>query len=534
MMLAGTMKDSGGNELGGGRLRFLIAAFLLGVLVFSIDTFTTIESAIAVFYVLVLLLAADSLTRRGVVILAGICMFLTLFAFIYGHGWSVDYGHGWNDDISSFLRLVVSLAAIAITAGLIVRNHAVRELLVEMNAALTQSEKRYRSIFEQSLLALWEQDFSAIFRWMDELRAQGVTDFGAYARQHQGVGRESARLIHTVTANEATLELLGASSLGDIMGPVERFVSPDETVSVDLLQACFEGRDRFEGRAQIVTLSGRQLTVLIAARFPEAGSFERVIVGMVDITQREQTQQTLLALQTEVARASRAATVGVLSASIAHELNQPIGALVMNAQTCLRWLRREVPDIEAASKAAERMVRDGKRASEIVTNTRSMLTNGSRKFAILDLREMIEETRALLEHELAADRVIFRVDYASGVAPIEGSRTELQQVMINLITNGIQAMKENGTGAPEITVKVDSPDPEHVRVGVRDRGKGLNEDIIERLFDPFFTTKQNGMGMGLAICRQAIEARGGNLTARNHPEGGAVFEFVLPLEMEHA
>ena len=512
-------------------LRFGALAFLLGLTVFAVDTFTDIESAIAVLYVLVLMLAANALPRAGIVRVGAGCAVLAVLSFLLSH---------WHDmDVQSALRCGVSLAAILITTALLVRDHLSRALLVRANGALARSEKRYRSMFEQARFSLWEQDFTGVKDALDALRAVGVTDLAAHAQANPGWARGMASLVVTTNVNDATLELLGAADRAEVLGPLERFLPAEDPAILDALLAIHEGKDRFEGRARLIAADGRVLTVLLGIRLPDDGiGFDQVVVGVVDITQRERTQEALLAAQAELARAARAATLGALSASIAHELNQPLGAIVLNAQACLRWLRRDPPDIDTASKAVERMVRDSKRAGEIVQRTRGMLVKDADRDEIIDLRQLVEEAAQLLERELSAGGATLTTDFADGVPPVRASRVGLQQVLINLIANGLHAMAETGaeTGAEmgagtaqrELTVSVDSPDPAQVRVSVRDRGTGIAEEHRARLFDPFFTTRPDGMGMGLAICRSTVESCGGTLTARNHEDGGAVFEFTIP------
>ena len=526
------MGASGGAVPGGSNMagranerRLGVLAVPLGFAVFVIDTFTDIESAIAVLYVLVLLLAATTLSRRGILQVVGGCGFLAVLSFLLSH---------WHDmDLSAVLRCGVSLAAILITGALLVRDHESRALLVRANGALARSEKRYRSMFEQARFSLWEQDFTAVTAALDALRADGVTDLAAHAQANPGWAREMGALIVTTNVNDATLELLGAADRAEVLGPLERFLPEDDPAMPQVLLALWDGRDRFEGRTQLVAADGRVLTVLLGISFPDDGiGFDQVVVGIVDITQRERTQEALLAAQAELARAARAATLGALSASIAHELNQPLGAIVLNAQACLRWLRRDPPDIDTAAKAVDRMIRDGKRAAEIVQRTRGMLVKDARCDETIDLRQLVEEVALLLERELSAAAAVLSTDFAADVPSVRGSRVGLQQVLINLVTNGLHAMAEAGSPRRDLTVTVDSPGQiqgtAQVRVSVRDRGRGIDEGSRARLFDPFFTTRPDGMGMGLAICRSTVESCGGTLSVHNHAEGGAVFEFTIP------
>ncbi|MBK1838658.1 sensor histidine kinase [Azospirillum sp. YIM B02556] len=502
--------------------RIGILAVPLSLTVFIVDTFTDIESAIAVLYVLVLLLGATALSRRGLLRAVSGCALLAVLSFFLSH---------WHDmDLSSVLRCGVSLAAILITGALLVRDHDARALLVQANGALARSEKRHRCMFEQARFSLWEQDFTTVKAELDALRAGGVTELAAHLQADPGWVRRMGALILTTSVNDATVELLGAADRTAVLGPLGRFLPAEDPAMADVLLALWNGRNRFEGRAQLIAADGRRLTVLLGISFPDDGvGFDQVVVGIVDITQRERTQEALLAAQAELARAARAATLGALSASIAHELNQPLGAIALNAQSCLRWLRRDPPDIDTAAKAVDRIVRDGKRAADIVQRTRGMLVKDSRCDETIDLRQLVDEVALLLDRELSAAAAVLVTDFAPDVPPVRGSRVGLQQVLINLVTNGLHAMAEAGCGRRDLTITVEGlADRTQVRAAVRDRGRGIDEDSRARLFDPFFTTRPDGMGMGLSICRSTIESCGGTLTAHNHAEGGAVFEFTIP------
>ncbi|WP_395455928.1 response regulator [Azospirillum melinis] len=357
-----------------------------------------------------------------------------------------------------------------------------------------------------------------------------MTDLAAHAQADPGWARGMGALIRTTNVNDATVELLGAAGRPAVLGPLDRYLPAEDPAMLQVLLALWEKRDRFEGRAQLIAADGRTLTVLLGISFPDdCVGFDQVVVGVVDITQRERTQEALLAAQAELARAARAATLGALSASIAHELNQPLGAIVLNAQACLRWLRRDQPDIETAAKAADRIVRDGRRAADIVQRTRGMLVKDTHCDETIDLAQLVDEVALLLERELSGAGAVLVTDFAP-VPPVRGSRVGLQQVLVNLVTNGLHAMAEADSPRRELTVAIGSLEGgAQVRVAVRDRGRGIDEASHARLFDPFFTTRSDGMGMGLAICRSTIESCGGTLTAHNHADGGAVFEFTIPV-----
>jgi signal transduction histidine kinase len=499
----------------------LWSAIGLAMIVFTVDTFTEIESAIAVIYVLVMIVIADALTRRGIVTVGACCAILATGSYLYSHG--VD------PSLSTQLRLGVAISAILITTGLLLRDHATRKSLVQANHALVRSERRYRSIFEQARFPLFEQDYSGVAAELGKLRLQGIVDMAAHAAQFPDFHDRMARMIMTADANGATQTMLAAPKRQDVLGPLAPLLPPGEHVLVPVLQALVDGHDHYEGPGRMIAFDGTQRIILIALNFQDDTlGLSRVIGTLVDITQREQTQEALAAARAELARAARVATVGAMSASIAHEINQPLGAIVMNAQTCLRWLRRAPPDLESASHAAQRVVNDGMRASEIVAKTRGILVKGVTQDEPIDLRELTLDVTILLERELKASSTQVRTVFGADAPMILANRVEMQQVLINLITNGMQAMKSTPTSLREILVTIDRDDLEQIRLSVRDHGSGIRDVDMASLFDAFFTTRADGMGMGLAISRSAIDARGGKLTARNHEVGGAVFEFVIP------
>ncbi len=257
---------------------------------------------------------------------------------------------------------------------------------------------------------------------------------------------------------------------------------------------------------------------------------DRLIFSIVDITEQERTNERLLKTQEALAKANRVATIGALSASIAHELNQPLGALLMDAQTTQRWLGVEAPNIEKASDSLDRVVSNARRAADIVKSVRDRVFNNRAPTSSVDPVRLVSETTALLERELAKHRAQVKIE-APGIIPnVDADPGELQQVILNLIVNGLQSMAmASRPVVPVIDVQISRLDEDMVQISVRDRGPGIAKDQAASLFDPFYTTKPEGMGMGLAICRSTIESYGGEIVAFNHPDGGAVFHVTLPI-----
>ena len=500
-------------------------AFVIAVTVFYLDTFTDIHSALATLYVITLLLSAETLTEKGTLLLTAVCVGLSILSYAAAHG--ID------TDLAAILRLAVAVAAILITCALIIRNHRARHDLIKTNVALQSSEERYRTIFEQSRVALWERDYSQVRKSLMTLRQNGVSDLRAYARNNPDFIAECIARIRTVAANAAALELLGHVDAQNISS-MRRYIAQDDATFLELMVAIFNQESSFEGKGSIITSDGTTRLVFLTIGFPEdVANFDRVIVGMFDITEREMAQEALFQAQAELALASRAATVGALSASLAHELNQPLGALVVNAQTLQRWLDRDPPDLSAASRSAERIVRDSQRASDIIQSTRSMLSERAPVLEPVSLADLVRETQTLMESELTKNRIEFETTEAPGITKVRAVRIEVQQVLINLITNAIQAMAATPEELRRISVTIEPAENQSASIKVRDNGSGLSPEIFKNLFKPFCTTKETGLGMGLAICRGMLEARGGTLTAVNHAEGGAVFQMIVPIEAVH-
>ncbi|AHK47352.1 two component sensor-kinase (plasmid) [Ensifer adhaerens OV14] len=503
-------------------------AVALAAIIFCVDTFTDIESAIAVLYVVVLLLAAQMATRVGLIGTAIASGFLALLSYLVAHGDEAD--------LQSTLRLIVALAALLVTSVLLVKTDTARRGLLSMNAALKESEARYRLIFDRTRVALWERDYSDLRGYLMDLKARGITDVRKYARACPDVVERCIGLIRIVAANEAAREMLGPEFSAAVPLP-HAFVQPARERFLDILQAIIDGRKVFEDRVQVRTDTGETKCVLLSISFPEdPASFNRVVVSMVDVTQRELALKALSEAQAELTKASKAATVGALSASLAHELHQPLGAILVNAQTLLRWLDREPADLSAVRRSAERIIRDSQRAGDIIRTTRGLLSPASTAPESLHAESVIEETLALMEHELQRSGTVVFVELKSPVPPVAAVKIEVQQVLINLLTNAIQAMEGAGCVERSISIHGGQADDDHVCIAVHDCGPGIAEDAKDKLFVPFFTTKTTGLGMGLSICRSTLEARGGKLEGRNHPDGGAVFEMRLLIkpEMEHA
>ena len=248
----------------------------------------------------------------------------------------------------------------------------------------------------------------------------------------------------------------------------------------------------------------------------------------------DHAEQALREAQAELAHVMRVTTLGELTASIAHEVNQPLAAVVANAEACLRWLDRDIPDLAAARRSAEWVINDGIRASDVVRRVRALAHKADIEKAPLDVNDIVTEVIALVQRELASHQVLLRTELAPDLPKILGDRVQLQQVIINLVMNGIEAMQPVTDRPRELVIRSRQEEMQRVLLSVTDCGVGISAENANRLFNAFFTTKSSGLGMGLSICRSIVEAHEGRLTASGDEGRGATFQFVLPVHQEDA
>jgi C4-dicarboxylate-specific signal transduction histidine kinase len=247
--------------------------------------------------------------------------------------------------------------------------------------------------------------------------------------------------------------------------------------------------------------------------------------------ERKQAEENLRQAKADLAHVSRVTTMGELTASLAHEVNQPIGAAVTNANTCIRWLARDSPNVEEARAAAMRSAKDGMRAAEIISRIRLLFKKGTPERELVDINEVVREMIVLLHSEATRYNISVRTELAAELPPVLGDRVQLQQVLMNLMLNGIDATKDVD-GTRELAIKSQQAENEQVLVTVSDTGIGLPAQQADQIFQAFFTTKPHGTGMGLRISRSIVESHGGRLWAAENSPRGASFHFALPAQVE--
>jgi PAS domain S-box-containing protein len=292
-------------------------------------------------------------------------------------------------------------------------------------------------------------------------------------------------------------------------------------------------RDTLRQEKHFICRDGRSVwanVIFTLLRDPE-GRPRYIISIHEDITERKQSEDALHQAQADLAHVNRVTTMGELTASLAHEVNQPIAAAVTNANTCLRWLTRDHPDLEEARDAAMRIVKDGTRAADIISRIRLLFKKGMPRWELVDVNEVIRDMIVLFHSEATRYNALIRTGLAADLPQVMADRVQLQQVLMNLMINALDAMKDVD-GTRELDIKSQRGENEQLLVSVSDTGVGLPSQHADQIFNAFFTTKPHGTGMGLRICRSIAESHGGRLWATANPGRGATFHLTLPTKVE--
>jgi PAS domain S-box-containing protein len=316
---------------------------------------------------------------------------------------------------------------------------------------------------------------------------------------------------------------------------IER-VHPDDRARVrHEFNRMMQGEASYDYEHRLLLPDGHIKHLLVRAHHVKYAAGKEEIVGAVmDVTESRKALEALHAAQAELAHASRVTTLAEMSASIAHEVNQPLAAIVTNGEACLRWLNRKTPDLDEVREAVDWIIKDGNRAGEVIRHIRALSNKSETHKAPLDINDTVKEAIALLQRELAPHRVLLRTELAPALPLVFADRVQLRQVIINLIMNSIEAMQPVEDRPRDLLIRSYEDDAHQVVVAVKDSGVGIVAESADRLFNAFFSTKPGGLGMGLSICRSIIEIHGGRLLASGHRGPGATFQFALPPQRENA
>lgn len=460
--------------------RFYVAATVLSAgLIFAIDTFTPFDIAIAVLYAVVVMGSASFLSRQGVMTVSLLCIGLGCASYLIVHGATHHAG--------ATIRLLIAICAITITTFLAMKNQRATLALREQAALLDLTHDAIFVRDASGIITYWNAGAETLYGWT---RAEAI-------------GRNAEELLKA-------------------------------RLSADPEAALPRNEDRWQGELIQTKRDGTQ--VVVASRW----SIQRDGRGMPvatmetnnDITDQKRAADALHQAHAELSHVARVSTLGELTASIAHEVNQPLAAVVANGEASLRWMQRAIPDLEEARNAVRRMISNGQRASDVVARLRALARKSETVRTRLTLNDIVDDVLPLVERELVRNGIVLELELEPGPPVLLGDRVQLQQVVINLIMNAVQAMAELKTRKRRLTITTrsgpENGDRPSAFLDVLDTGTGIQPDAASKLFTAFFTTKANGMGMGLSICRSIIEAHGGRISVTPGAQSGARFTLNLP------
>ena len=417
----------------------------------------------------------------------------------------------------------------------------------ELEARLRRFDGEYRWFLFRAVPLRNEQ--GNIVKWYGS-----STDIEDRKRAEEELRRSEAKLVEAQRVSQtgsfvwniSTGERVGSKEFFRILGydqphsvtfeMVLQRAHPEDRAFVEqaIDRAARAGKDLdYEHRLLMPDGSVKHVHVVAHAVRSEAGQLE-FIGAVVDVTATKQAEEKLHKAQAELAHVTRVTTLGELTASIAHEVNQPLAAVVANAEACLRWLDRESPDLVAARRSVEWVINDSCRASEVIRRVRALAKKSDIEKVPLDVNDVVREAVVLVQRELSSQFISLRTELAPSLPMILGDRVQLQQVIINLVMNGIEAMQPITDRQRELVIRSDQDEMRRVHVSVTDCGVGISAEIANRLFNAFFTTKSSGMGMGLSICRSIVEAHEGRLSISPNEGPGTTVQFVLPSQLEEA
>lgn len=461
---------------------YVVPALIAAGGIFLIDTLTPLDTAVAVLYVTVIIASPNFLDRRGILAVGGICLFLTVASFAIVHSNSLESG--------PIIRCLVSLSAITVTTFLALKNQEATQDLRYQAALLDLTHDAIFVRDQRDVIVYWNAGAEELYGW----------------KRAEVIGRSATELLKT------------------------KF-----PVALDFINRDLRGSGRWQGELIHTKRDGSE--VVVDSRWSlqrgERGRPAATMETNNDITERRRSEDALHKARSELSHVARVTTLGELTASIAHEVNQPLAAVVTDGEACLRWLLRDVPDLKEVRASVERMIGNGRRASDVIARLRALSRKGDTVWTEFDVNEIVGDVLPLVDRELLSHDIELNLELSSSPLSLSGDRVQLQQVLINLLMNAVQSMSAVDDRSRILSISTGRMvETNHVFLEVRDTGMGIEPGSVTELFNAFFTTKSDGMGMGLSICRSIIEAHGGRISVLPDPGPGAAFVLNLPMQQE--
>lgn len=395
---------------------------------------------------------------------------------------------------------------------------------------LIKSEERYRRLFQRMPIALWRVDSRGIKAILGEAREAGVSNLVAHFLRHPELFEFALDSITIAEVNDLTVELFGGRSSLDFIRPIRSYWTARPDTLRRVIDARYRGLTKYVEETQVCGIDGRAVNVLMSMAFPPADDVDGdCLVGMLDITDRLNAEARLRELQNEFAHAARISMLSELTASIAHELKQPLTAIKTHRDATARWLNNASPAIDQAFKGLDGIARASDTASAILERIHRMAINEAAQWTSVDINAAIVDTAIFLKHDLQARQVELVLKLEDGLPAVSGDEVQLQQVIHNLIRNSAQAIADAQCRLRCVTVST-ARHGDYLGIEVEDTGPGIPPEQVDKLFRAFETTKPGGMGIGLTLCRSIVTSHGGTIEPDISFRDGARFRITLPVQ----
>lgn len=397
---------------------------------------------------------------------------------------------------------------------------------------LIKNEERYRRLFQRMPIALWRVDPRGVKSLLGDARDAGVTDLVAHFNRHPELFELAMDSITIAEVNDLTVQLFGGTSSVDFIRPIRSYWKARPDTLRRVIGARYRGLPQYTEETQVCGIDGRVVDVVMSMAFPPPDDIDGdCLVGMIDITNRRQAEAQLRELQDEFARAARISMLSELTASIAHELRQPLAAITTHGDAAMRWLAATPPVVDRAVKGLEGMVKAADRASAIIQRIHRMAINEAAQCTSVDINAAIADIAIFVKHDLQSRQVELVLNLEDGLPAVFGDEVQLQQVMHNLVRNSAQAIADGQCPLRCITVST-ARRGDHIEIVVEDTGPGIPPEQIDKLFTAFETTKAGGMGIGLTLCRSIVISHGGTIEPDVSVCDGARFRITLPVQVD--
>jgi signal transduction histidine kinase len=397
---------------------------------------------------------------------------------------------------------------------------------------IAASEQRYRHLIDNIPIPVWQVDARVMSGVIERLKASGIDDIERHLETEPGLVRFASEAVVVTEANESAMRLFRGTARNDFLQNVSYLFAGTPGAAGRVVMAHFGGGRNYSEEMKILTFDGELVDVLFYVTFPQyPEKLDKTLIMMIDVTDQRRIERQLRKIEADFAHAARISALGELVTSIAHEVRQPLSVIVTDADTGIRWLARDEPNIPKVKTIMARIMANAHRANEVIRRIKDMATKADPVRDLVDINDIVREAVLFVRSESQAHQISITSRLSGGMRKVLGDRVQLQQVVVNLLINSIQAITENNTRTREISVET-AHTSDKVMLVVRDSGGGIQPADVDKIFDGFFSRKADGMGMGLAICRSIIADHGGAISARNEGTLGAVFEVGMPIVNE--